>query len=243
MSASRLLPAIERAVTRGPPTKIASNPSIRCGRSSSTSWPRNAHSIPPESSRSRPMSATGPAPSGRRRSRVTPTRKGGAITSSTAGAHEWPLCALQHHTRPGLACPSNNLASDPRRSLLVDSKYARRHVVSVAVQCLPLGDLAMLSRARVRAIVFAGTGRREVMRLEQRPDSMPGSEELLVRARFAGVDTADLAQRAGAYPAPSGAPQDVPGLEVAGTVLARGAAVRDFAEGDRVFGLVGGGGL
>jgi len=95
----------------------------------------------------------------------------------------------------------------------------------------------------VRAIVFAGTGGREVMRLEQRPDPVPGSEELLVAARFAGVNTADLAQRAGAYPAPPGAPRDVPGLEVAGTVVARGAAVRDFAEGDRVFGLVGGGGL
>jgi len=82
-----------------------------------------------------------------------------------------------------------------------------------------------------------------VMRLEQRPDPVPGSEEVLVAARFAGINTADLAQRAGAYPAPPGAPQDVPGLEVAGTVVAKGAAVRDFTEGDRVFGLVGGGGL
>ncbi|TML85580.1 MAG: zinc-binding dehydrogenase [Actinobacteria bacterium] len=81
------------------------------------------------------------------------------------------------------------------------------------------------------------------MRLEERPDPVPGSEEVLVAARFAGINTADLAQRAGAYPAPPGAPQDVPGLEVAGTVVAKGAAVRDFAEGDRVFGLVGGGGL
>ena len=95
----------------------------------------------------------------------------------------------------------------------------------------------------MRAIVYTGTGGREVMRLEERPDPVPGSEEVLVAARFAGINTADLAQRAGAYPAPLGAPQDVPGLEVAGTVVAKGAAVRDFAEGDRVFGLVGGGGL
>ena len=95
----------------------------------------------------------------------------------------------------------------------------------------------------MRAIVYTGTGGREVMRLEERPDPVPGSEEVLVAARFAGINTADLAQRAGAYPAPPGAPQDVPGLEVAGTVVAKGAAVRDFAEGDRVFGLVGGGGL
>ena len=91
--------------------------------------------------------------------------------------------------------------------------------------------------------MYVGTGGREVMRLEERPDPVPGSEELLVAARFAGINTADLAQRAGAYPAPPGAPQDVPGLEVAGTIVATGSAVRGFAEGDRVFGLVGGGGL
>jgi NADPH:quinone reductase-like Zn-dependent oxidoreductase len=95
----------------------------------------------------------------------------------------------------------------------------------------------------VRAVVYTGVGGREVMRVEERPDPVPGSEELLVAARFAGINTADLAQRAGAYPAPPGAPQDVPGLEVAGTVVATGAAVRGVEEGDRVFGLVGGGGL
>src|SRR5919108_626316 len=100
-----------------------------------------------------------------------------------------------------------------------------------------------LESGGMRAIVFTGAGGREVMRLEERPDPVPGTEELLVAARFAGINSADLAQRAGAYPAPPGAPQDVPGLEVAGTVVAVGAAVRGFAEGDRVFGLVGGGGL
>jgi putative PIG3 family NAD(P)H quinone oxidoreductase len=91
--------------------------------------------------------------------------------------------------------------------------------------------------------VFSGAGGHEVMRLEERPDPRPGSEELLVAARFAGVNSADLAQRMGAYPAPPGAPQDIPGLEVAGVVVAVGAAVRGFRRGDRVFGLVGGGGL
>jgi NADPH:quinone reductase len=95
----------------------------------------------------------------------------------------------------------------------------------------------------MRAIVFTGAGGPEVMRLEERPDPVPGDGEVLVGARYAGVNTADLAQRAGAYPAPAGAPQDVPGLEVAGTVLAVGHSVQGFEEGDRVFGLVGGGGL
>ena len=95
----------------------------------------------------------------------------------------------------------------------------------------------------MRAIVFTGVGGPEVMRLEERPDPVPGDEEVLVVARFAALNTADLAQRAGDYPAPPGAPQEVPGLEVAGVVAATGAKVRELAEGDRVFGLVGGGGL
>jgi NADPH:quinone reductase len=95
----------------------------------------------------------------------------------------------------------------------------------------------------VRAVVFTGAGGAEVMRLEERPDPEPGSEEVLVGVRFAGVNPADLAQREGRYPPPPGAPADVPGLEVAGTVVARGDAVGGWQEGDRVFGIVGGGGL
>lgn len=95
----------------------------------------------------------------------------------------------------------------------------------------------------MRAVVYTGAGGREVMRFEERPDPVPGSDEVLVAARFAGINSADLSQRAGNYPAPPGAPQDVPGLEVAGTVVATGATVRGISEGDRVFGLVGGGGL
>src|SRR5262249_52493841 len=49
--------------------------------------------------------------------------------------------------------------------------------------------------------------------------------------------------RHGSYPAPPGSPQDIPGLEVAGTVVAAGDAVRDWRIGDRVFGIVGGGGV
>jgi NADPH2:quinone reductase len=63
-----------------------------------------------------------------------------------------------------------------------------------------------------------------------------------VRIAGAGVNRADLLQRAGRYPAPPGWPEDVPGLEQAGTVVAVGPGVRSLAEGDRVFGLLGGGG-
>jgi putative PIG3 family NAD(P)H quinone oxidoreductase len=92
-------------------------------------------------------------------------------------------------------------------------------------------------------VVFAGAGGNEVIRLEQRPDPEPGSEELLVRVTHAGLNPADLAQRDGSYPAPPGSPEDIPGLEVAGTVEACGAQVLGWKPGDRVFGLVGGGGL
>jgi NADPH:quinone reductase-like Zn-dependent oxidoreductase len=94
----------------------------------------------------------------------------------------------------------------------------------------------------MRAIVFTGAGGDEVMSLEERPDPVPGSDEVLVAATHSGINPADLHQRAGGYPAPPGAPADVPGLEVSGTVVAVGRNVSEWREGDRVFGVVGGGG-
>ena len=95
----------------------------------------------------------------------------------------------------------------------------------------------------MHAIVFTGAGGREVMGLEERPDPVPGSNEVVVAASHAGLNPADLIQRAGHYPAPPGAVADVPGLEVGGTVVATGDAVLGWQVGDRVFGIVGGGGL
>ncbi|HVU76687.1 MAG TPA: zinc-binding dehydrogenase [Gaiellaceae bacterium] len=68
--------------------------------------------------------------------------------------------------------------------------------------------------------------------LEERPDPVPGEGELLIRVRAAGINGADLIQRAGRYPAPPGAPQDIPGLECAG----------ETEDGRRVMALLGGGG-
>jgi NADPH:quinone reductase-like Zn-dependent oxidoreductase len=95
----------------------------------------------------------------------------------------------------------------------------------------------------VKAVTFKGTGGNEVVSLTERPEPVPASDEIVVAARFAGVNWADVAQRLGAYPPPPGAPQDIPGLEVAGVVVALGERVRAWRAGDRVFGLVGGGGL
>ncbi|MBV9213761.1 MAG: zinc-binding dehydrogenase [Actinobacteria bacterium] len=78
--------------------------------------------------------------------------------------------------------------------------------------------------------------------VDRHPDPVPGAGELLVRIRGAGLNGADMLQRRGRYPAPPGAPQDIPGLELAGEVAAVGAGVSRFTEGDRVMAIVGGGG-
>jgi NADPH:quinone reductase len=95
----------------------------------------------------------------------------------------------------------------------------------------------------VRAVTFTGAGGNEVVAVVTRPDPVPAADEVLVAARFAGVNWADVSQRQGHYPPPPGAPRDIPGLEAAGVVIATGDAVRAWHVGDRVFGLVGGGGL
>jgi NADPH:quinone reductase len=74
------------------------------------------------------------------------------------------------------------------------------------------------------------------------PDPEPTGGEVLVRVRGAGLNGADLLQRKGGYPAPPGSPPDIPGLELAGEVVATGPGAERFAEGDRVMGIVGGGG-
>lgn len=91
--------------------------------------------------------------------------------------------------------------------------------------------------------MFTGPGGNEVVRLEERPDPVPGPDEVLVSTRFAGINWADVAQRDGRYPVPVGAPPDVAGLEVCGIVETCGSAVVDWKPGDRLFGIVGGGGL
>lgn len=95
----------------------------------------------------------------------------------------------------------------------------------------------------MRAVVYKGAGGPEVIVVEERPDPVPGAGELLVAVRIGGLNPADIAQRKGVYPPPPGVPEDIPGMEVAGIVTAVGEGAHRFAVGDRVFGLVGGGGL
>ena len=79
------------------------------------------------------------------------------------------------------------------------------------------------------------------LRWEERDDPVHGDTELLVAVRAAGINGADMAQRAGGYPAPPGWPQEIPGMEFAGEVVAAGRQVTLFAPGDRVMAVVGGG--
>lgn len=81
----------------------------------------------------------------------------------------------------------------------------------------------------------------DVVDLAIRPDLHAGDGQILVAVRAAGLNRADLLQRAGKYPAPPGWPADIPGLEYAGEVRAIGAGVKRWRVGDRVMGLVGGG--
>jgi NADPH:quinone reductase len=78
--------------------------------------------------------------------------------------------------------------------------------------------------------------------VEEHPDPVLGDSDLLVRVRGAGLNGADMLQLKGRYPAPPGAPQDIPGLELAGEVVATGDGVQRFEEGDRVMSIVAGGG-
>jgi len=90
----------------------------------------------------------------------------------------------------------------------------------------------------MRAIVIKD----KQLELRDVPMPEPGPGQARVRIHCSAVNRADLVQRAGFYPAPPDAPADIPGLEIAGEVDAIGAGVTDVAVGDRVYGLVGGGG-
>ncbi len=87
----------------------------------------------------------------------------------------------------------------------------------------------------------AATIREKEIVIEQHPDPEPGTGEVLVRVRAAGLNGADIMQRRGLYPPPPGSPPDIPGMELAGEVAALGAGVERFELGARVMAIVGGG--
>ena len=95
----------------------------------------------------------------------------------------------------------------------------------------------------MRAITIVSFGGVEGLEVRDVPDAPAATlDRVRVRVRAAGLNRADILQRLGRYPAPPGYPQDIPGIEFAGEVSEVGDEVRMWRVGDRVFGLIGGGG-
>src|SRR5215468_7966947 len=95
--------------------------------------------------------------------------------------------------------------------------------------------------SRMTVIAIRAPGGPEVLVPEERPVPQPGAGEILVKVAAAGVNRPDVMQRMGLYPPPKGA-SDIPGLEIAGEVVALGAGVTRWKLGDKVMALVVGGG-
>lgn len=94
----------------------------------------------------------------------------------------------------------------------------------------------------MKAIVIRQAGAPDVLEVRQRPLPEVAADQVLIKVHAAGVNRPDVAQRKGVYPAPPGAPADVPGLEVAGIVEACGENVSRWKKGDSVCALLAGGG-
>src|ERR1700748_1172729 len=95
--------------------------------------------------------------------------------------------------------------------------------------------------AQMTVIGISKTGGPEVLVPETRAVPVPGPDEILIKVAAAGVNRPDVAQRSGSYPPPPGA-SDLPGLEVAGEVVAVGSNAKKHKVGDKVMSLVAGGG-
>ncbi len=95
----------------------------------------------------------------------------------------------------------------------------------------------------MKAVVISSFGGVEGLEIRDVAEApQPTADRVRVRVRAAGLNRADILQRLGRYPAPPGYSQDIPGLEFAGEVESIGEEVRSWKVGDRVFGIVGGGG-
>jgi NADPH:quinone reductase len=94
----------------------------------------------------------------------------------------------------------------------------------------------------MKAIIITQPGGPEVLQIAERPQPQCDANEVLVKVAASGINRPDVAQRKGNYPPPASAPQDIPGLEIAGTIVETGADVSRWKIGDKVCALVIGGG-
>jgi NADPH2:quinone reductase len=95
----------------------------------------------------------------------------------------------------------------------------------------------------LKAIYLTDFGGPEVLELREWPSPDIRPHDLIGEVRAAGMNRADLSYRKGAYGRASFGDSDLMGLEIAGDVIELGKEVRGFSKGDRVMGIVGGGGL
>jgi len=102
-------------------------------------------------------------------------------------------------------------------------------------------DKAMTLPTTMRAVEITRPGKPEVLKIGTRPVPQPKPGEVLIRVTAAGVNRPDVLQRTGNYPIPPGA-SDIPGLELAGPIVALGDGVKDWRVGDTVTALAQGGG-
>src|ERR1041385_8828701 len=93
----------------------------------------------------------------------------------------------------------------------------------------------------MKAVVITRFGGPEVLEIQDVPAPEAEPKEVLVRVRGSALNRADLLQRRGAYAAPPGAPQNIPGLEFAGEVAELGENAHRWNKGDRVMGIIAGG--
>ena len=93
----------------------------------------------------------------------------------------------------------------------------------------------------MRAAIITRPGGPEVLEVREVPTPRPAADQVLVRVHAAGLNRADILQRRGHYPAPPGAPQDIPGMEFAGEIAEVGPEARLWQKGQRVFGIAAAG--
>src|SRR5271165_7167349 len=133
-------------------------------------------------------------------------------------------------------------------SSVLDSLLKRLQAQAGLAKQMPLpilslsqGQIMEKLPAQMTVIGISKPGGPEVLLPETRAVPLPAADQILVKVLAAGVNRPDVAQRSGAYPPPPGA-SDLPGLEVAGEVVALGAGSSKHKLGDKVMSLVAGGG-
>src|ERR1700753_859407 len=106
---------------------------------------------------------------------------------------------------------------------------------------LPRAETPMSLPREMTVVEIAAPGGPEQLRTAVRPLAQPGNDEVLVRVEAAGINRPDVMQRQGRYPPPPGA-SDLPGMEIAGEVVALGTDVENLKLGERITSLLPGGG-